>query len=194
MQRTPERVDRTWMTLAPLLALVAVFFMACGGASTPSAASVDDELCTCRVPVEPFLEELDRTGQSLEHIVDVEALEDLEFLIEGESYRYVVLPDGRIRVAPIPASAENNAYVHPVLGDGQPVRGAGFLRREEGGALWSVDRNSQAYCPPRGSEQWAVEALLRIGVRRDGIGVVQIDPDCVDPRAPIPGRRDLIVR
>jgi hypothetical protein len=181
-------------TLAPSLVLVASFLGACGGASALGSDGGADALCECAVDPAPYLEELEAAGESLDRIVDVDELEDLSFVLDGEMYRYVILPDGRFRVAPVPRSAENNAWVHPVLGEGEPVRGAGFLRRDDGGARWTIDRDSQAYCPPPGSETWAVEALLRLGISRDGIGVVQVDPECVRDRAPIAPRRDLIVR
>lgn len=190
--QSTARLARHGVCVASFLALTAVG-VGCGGSK---ARLLTDEvlLCDCGVDPAPYEARLRERGQDPGAVIDADDLEDLAFVVNGEQYRYVVLPDGRIRVAPIPLSAEDNDYVHPVLGEGQPVRGAGFLMRNEDGDGWTVDRNSQAYCPPPGTEEHAVEALVRIGARRDGIRVVRVDPECMRDRPVVAPSRDLRVR
>ncbi len=149
------------------------------------ACSRGPERFTNRKDMAPLRERLRATGGDVARVIQVRALQDLTALQVGERYRFAIPEDGRLRVAPLPASAANNEYVHPVLVDGAPVRTAGYiivkhLDRAVTGAM--VDRDSRAYCPSQRSVQAAIDALRSLGLARDRIAVDPVPPQCEPPR------------
>jgi|JI10StandDraft_1071094.scaffolds.fasta_scaffold706064_2 hypothetical protein len=149
------------------------------------ACSRGPERFTNRKDMAPLRERLRASGGDVARVIHVRALQDLTALQVGERYRFAIPEDGRLRVAPLPASATNNEYVHPVLVDGAPVRTAGYLivkhlDRTVTGAM--VDRDSRAYCPSQRSVQVAIDALRTLGLARDRIAVDPVPPQCEPPR------------
>jgi hypothetical protein len=76
-----------------------------------------------------------------------------------------------------------NEYVHPILGDGRPVRTAGAITRRPDGTF-EVDEDSKSYCPTFASLDAAVDALVRIGVGRGRIVRRDRAPICVSSPKP----------
>jgi hypothetical protein len=72
--------------------------------------------------------------------------------------------------------------VHPILGDGRPVRTAGAITRRANDTF-EVDQDSKAYCPTFASLEAAVEALVRLGVPRERVFRRDRPPVCVPPRS-----------
>lgn len=147
------------------------------------ACSRGPERFTNRKEMAPLRERLRASGGDVGRVIHVRALQDLMALQVGERYRFAIPEDGHLRVAPMPASAANNEYVHPVLVDGAPVRTAGYiivkhLERTVTGAM--IDRDSRAYCPSQRSLEVAIEALRSLGLARDRISVDPVPPQC-DP-------------
>jgi len=137
--------------------LVAAFI--CAGAFAKELPS--------RVAYEPLLAKLKASGGSLERVVHVKQASDLDKLESGKRYKFVVDAHGQLAVAPLPADAPNNEYVHPILAGGGPVRTAGGIRVERAGGKLErivVDQDSKSYCPGAGSLQEAVRALTALGI------------------------------
>jgi hypothetical protein len=90
-----------------------------------------------------------------------------------------------LAVAPLPADAQGNEYVHPILAGGGPVRTAGGIRVERAhGAVERVvvDQDSKAYCPTSDSLGAAVQALSAAGVPEAIIRREDRPPACVPPK------------
>lgn len=135
-----------------------------------------------RVPVAPLLAKLQASGGDPARILAPRSVADLDRLEPGERYKFVVRADGVLAVAPLPLSAANNEYVHPVLGRGEAVLTAGNIRVErEGGTLSrvTVDQDSKAYCPTGNSLAAALTALVRLGVPANRLRVENRPPACV---------------
>src|SRR5712691_8323242 len=123
-----------------------------------------------RVPLEPLLAKLKESGGDPGRILRPRAYADLAGLESGRRYQFVVARDGLLAIAPLPADAPSNEYVHPVLAAGEPVRTAGGLRVDRDGAAIrkvSVDQDSKAYCPSAASLDAALTALAGLGVPAD---------------------------
>lgn len=149
------------------------------------ACSRSPERFNNRKDIVPLRERLRASGGDLARVIDVRSLGDLGRLQVGERYRYAIPEDGRFRVAPLPASASNNEYVHPVLVDGAPVRTAGYLIvKRQGGEVSGVmvDRDSLAYCPTQSSLQAAIDALIALRLDRTRISVDPAPPHCEPTR------------
>jgi hypothetical protein len=149
------------------------------------ACSRGTERFTNRKEMAPLRERLRASGGDVARVIRVRTLQDLSVLRVGERYRFAIPEDGQLRVAPLPASAANNEYVHPLLVDGAPVRTAGYLSvkhsdRTVTGAM--VDRDSRSYCPSQQSVQAAIDALRTLGLARDRIAVDPVPPHCDPPR------------
>jgi hypothetical protein len=155
--------------------------------STCSAQGPPTPLFESRVAVEPLLAKLTASGGDPKKILHLRAAAEVAGLEAGKRYRFVVLDNGRLAVAPIAADSPGNQYVHPVLGEGKAVRTAGGIRVErEGSALKrvTVDQDSQAYCPTADSLAAALAELVRIGVPRDRLRVENRPPACVGAPPP----------
>jgi hypothetical protein len=146
-----------------------------------AAAGCGPRIFVSRVDVQPLEQKLAAAGGDRSRIVRPTHARDLDVLLPGKPYRYIVDVGGRLAVAPLPNEALHNEYVHPVLGDGQPVRTAGMMRREAGGRI-VIDQNSKSYCPTKPSLQAAVRALHAIGVA--DVVVEDHPPACVRPARP----------
>lgn len=153
-------------TLLALLALA-------GCASSPT-------LFANRKPIAPLRERLAASGGDPSRIVTLRAATDLATLIPNERYKFALTAEGAFRVAPLPASAANNEYVHPILADGAPVRTAGMITVAPDGAV-TLDRDSRAYCPTEASLAQAVDALVAMGVPRARVRTAPVEPRCEPP-------------
>jgi hypothetical protein len=157
-------------------ALAPILLVACSSPRPPAA------LFDSRVPYEPLVDKLKASGGRADLILRPGRLVDLERLDSGKHYKFVVRPDGVLAIAPIPVDQPND-YVHPILGDGGPVRTAGTLEIDRAGGAISrvvVDQNSKAYCPPASSLAAALDAIVALGVRGDQIRVQNRPPVCAD--------------
>jgi len=133
-----------------------------------------------RVDLAPLQAKLTASGGDRARILRPSSWEDLTALEVGRRYKLVVARDGRLAIAPLPADAPDNAYVHPILGDGRPVRTAGAITRRPNDTF-EVDQDSKSYCPTYASLDAAVEALVRLGVPRARITRSDRPPACVAP-------------
>ena len=138
---------------------------------------------TSRVAYEPLVAKLQASGGDAARIVRVRAVGDLAAFESGKRYKFVVAEAGALSVAPLPAEAPNNEYVHPILAGGGAVRTAGGLvvvRTPDGRlAKIVVDQDSKAYCPTFESLDEAVQALTRIGVAATLVARQPRVPECV---------------
>jgi mono/diheme cytochrome c family protein len=146
-----------------------------------------------RVAYEPLATKLKTSGGDPARIVRPRRVADLAALEPGKRYKFVVGPDGTLAIAPLPADAPSNEYVHPVLGAGGPVRTAGNIRIDREGervVRVVVDQDSKSYCPTAGSLSLALEALSHLGIPGDRLRVENRPPACVDAEpAPAGGPR-----
>jgi hypothetical protein len=160
-----------------LLAVAALSLLAACSAERPP-----QPLFESRVAVDPLLARLKASGGDVGQILAPRAAADLDRLEPGKRYKFVVRRDERLAIAPLPADAAANEYVHPVLGLGAPVLTAGNIRvAREGRALATVtvDQDSKAYCPTGDSLSAALSELVRLGVPRDRLRVENRPPACV---------------
>jgi mono/diheme cytochrome c family protein len=160
---------------------------ACSG--RPQAVALFDS----RVAYEPLATKLKASGGDPARIVRPRRAADLSALQPGKRYKFVVGPEGTLAIAPLPADAPSNEYVHPVLGGGGPVRTAGNIRIDrEGESLVRVvvDQDSKSYCPAAESLSVALEALSNLGIPGDRLRVDNRPPACVGAEpAPAEGPR-----
>lgn len=145
-----------------------------------AAAAAAPALYPSRVPLAPLLAKLQAGAGSVDRVLHPRSAADLSALATGKRYKFVVLEGGGLAIAPLPADAPRNFYVHPVLALGAPVRTAGGLRVEHGagGLRVTVDEDSEAYCPGFSSLSAAVEALVRLGVPGDAVVRLDRPPRC----------------
>ena len=159
-------------------ALVALAVVPACSASRPVPALFDS-----RVPLEPLLAKLKASNGDQSRILRPHGVSDLAALESGKRYKFIVDRDGRLAIAPLPADAASNEYVHPVLGGGEPVRTAGGLRVERDGTVIRkvvVDQDSKSYCPTGDSLAGALTALSNLGVPADRLRVENRPPVCAD--------------
>jgi hypothetical protein len=138
-----------------------------------------------RVPYPPLVEKLRASGGSFERVLRIARAADLDALASGKRYKFVVDERGTLAVAPLPADAPANEYVHPILARGERVRTAGGLRVErDGGRLTAVilDQDSKSYCPTFDSLQSAADALAAAGVSPALLRREDHRPSCAPPR------------
>lgn len=146
-----------------------------------AAAGCAPRTFDCRVDVAPLRQKLAAAGEDASHILRPQRAADLDALVAGKKYRYVVDAHGALAVAPLPNDAQGNEYVHPILGGGAPVRTAGMLWRQ--GARVTVNQDSKSYCPTKASLKEAVRALHAIGVA--DVAVEDAPPACVAAHDPV---------
>jgi hypothetical protein len=147
----------------------------------PATSSCGPALFTSRVDVAPFLEKLRTAGGSPDRILHPHTLADLGPLESGKRYKFVVLGGGELAVAPLPADAPDNQYVHPVLAGGAPVRTAGGITvTRDGDAIREVvvDQDSKAYCPTRASLAAATRAVTALGLPKERVHEADRPPQC----------------
>ena len=134
-----------------------------------------------RVAYEPLVAKLKASGGSPERVLHVKQATDLDRLEAGRRYKFVVDAHGRVSVAPLPADAPSNEYVHPILAGGGPVQTAGGIRVERANGKVEhvvVDQDSKAYCPTVESLSGAVHALTTVGVPSAVIKTENRPPQC----------------
>lgn len=160
---------RTPLVAAALAAMVGSVAFA-GPAAFPS-----------RVPYEPLVAKLEASGGSPKRILHVRRAADLDQLETGRRYKFALDTHGTLAVAPLPADAPSNEYVHPILAGGGPVRTAGGIRVDRANGKLEkvvVDQDSKAYCPTHDSLSHAVQALTAAGVPAAVIETADRPPQC----------------
>jgi hypothetical protein len=165
------------------LAFCALVLTACR-ASSPG---VPPPLFDSRAAVEPLLAKLKASGGDPSRILRPRSAADLLSLTSGKRYKFASLRDGRLAIAPLPADAEANEYVHPVLAGGAPVRTAGGLRVDHDGSSLqkvTVDQDSKAYCPTAASLSAALVELAHVGVSAEILRVENRPPACAGASTP----------
>ncbi len=173
-------MTRKWIVLLLTVALGAT---ACRR-KTPSEPG---PLFESRVPLAPLEEKLHASGADAKRILHPKSVSDLLLLTPDHRYKFVVLSDGALAIAPLPADAPANEYVHPILARGQPVRTAGGLRIERDGSSLTkiaLDQDSASYCPSVGSLSAALSALAAMGVSLQILRVENRPPVCAGATVP----------
>jgi hypothetical protein len=117
-----------------------------------------------RVAYPPLEAKLKAKGGDRAHIVRASSTADLQRLQSGKRYKFVVDEAGTLLIAPLPADAPDNEYVHPILAGGGPVRTAGGITVENQAKRVILDQDSKAYCPTLSSLEEAVKILGKLGV------------------------------
>jgi hypothetical protein len=165
------------MRMTPMprgLVLVAV-------ALVPTLGAAEAARFASRVPYAPLVKKLADAKQSPSKILHPLRADDLLQLTKGKRYKFIVDGAGKLAIAPLPADAPGNEYVHPILAGGAPVATAGGITVEQAaGALTrvTVDEDSKAYCPSFASLDAAVAALLKLGVAASRIMRLDKSPAC----------------
>jgi hypothetical protein len=147
----------------------------------PKLLSVALLLFASRVPYEPLVAKLKASGGSVERVLHPKTAADLGALQSGKRYKFVVDAQGKLAVAPLPADAPANEYVHPILAGGAAARTAGGLRIDRGPARIErviIDQDSKAYCPTFDSLSDAARALTDAGVPAAAIKREDHPPQC----------------
>lgn len=138
-----------------------------------------------RVAYPPLVDKLTAAGGDVARVLHPRSTHDLLALDSGKRYKFAVAADGRLAIAPLPAAAPHNEYVHPILAGGGPVLTAGGITVEHaGGKLTRVtlDQDSKAYCPTLASLAAAERALERLGVPAAAIARHDQPPGCAPSR------------
>ena len=138
-----------------------------------------------RVPYPPLVAKLKASGGDLARVLHPRSAAELAALASGRRYKLAVTTDGRLAIAPVPADAQHNEYVHPILAGGAPVSTAGGITVEHAGPKIervTIDQDSKAYCPTLGSLAAAERALERIGVPASAIARRDRPPGCAPAR------------
>lgn len=164
-------------------------FLLAGVLATCSRQPSPGPLFDSRVPLEPLLAKLKASGGDASKVLRPVAGSDLDGLQAGKRYKFVVRQDGRLAIAPLPADAASNEYVHPVLGQGGAVRTAGGVRLERDGQVIrtvTVDQDSKAYCPTAESLSAALDELGRLGIPAEKLRVENRPPACAGAPPPPP--------
>jgi hypothetical protein len=147
------------------------------GGSTAAAAAPFESV----VPYEPLVAKLKASGGDMARLLHVRSPQELLRLESGKRYKFALDRGGIFTIAPLPADAPNNEYVHPILAAGGPVRTAGGITVEQaGGKLGKVtiDQDSKAYCPTLQSLDEARRALEAVGVAGGRIAEQDRPPQC----------------
>lgn len=169
---------------AGLGVLLSVLAAACSGpAPVP--------LFESRVDAAPYFEKLQASGGDPARILRPRSLRDLKPLESEKRYKFVVVADGSLAIAPLPIEAPDNEYVHPVLAGGGPVRTAGSIAlQREGEAVLRVtlDQDSKAYCPTSASLAEGFAALVDLGVSSALLRIDNRPTACVGAEAAPAGK------
>jgi hypothetical protein len=147
-----------------------------------TAAVAAPALFKSAVAYEPLVAKLKASGGDPARIVHVRSAQDLARLDSGKRYKFVLDEHGTLAIAPLPADAQNNEYVHPILGGGAPVRTAGGIAVEHAAgkiARVTIDQDSKSYCPTLPSLDEAARALEKLGVPAHAIVRQDRPPQCV---------------
>lgn len=155
--------------------------LSCHAAAPPPVD--DDPRYVCRVDAAPLRAALRAAGGDPARVLHPSAQRGLVALASGRRYKFVLTEDGKLAVAPEPADAPHNEYVHPVLADGAPVRSAGGITVvHDDGRVSRVllDAESRAYCTTAESLRPTVRALRAMGVPAEAIAVEARPRACVE--------------
>ncbi|MGZ3406655.1 MAG: hypothetical protein ACXVAN_09465 [Polyangia bacterium] len=153
----------------------AVLLVAASALAAPS-------LFTSKAPYEPLVAKLKSSGGDPSRVVHVRAARELTRLESGKRYKFALDEAGTLAIAPLPADAPNNEYVHPILAGGAPVRTAGGITVEHAAgklARITLDQDSKSYCPTLQSLDEAAQALAKLGVAPALIARQDRPPACV---------------
>ncbi len=148
--------------MKPLACSAVVLLVAVAGAAYAEPVSFKS-----RVDYPPLVQKLAAGGGSLSRVLHPKVAADMDVLESSRRYKFVVDARGQLAVAPLPADAAANEYVHPILAGGAPVATAGGIRVERAdGKIVAVvvDQDSKAYCPDFASLSAAEAALRRLGI------------------------------
>ncbi|MCU1281973.1 MAG: hypothetical protein JWM53_5519 [bacterium] len=154
---------------------VAVALMATSAFASPSPF-------TSKAPYDQLVAKLKSSGGDPSRILHVRSPNDLTRLESGKRYKFALDEAGALAVAPLPADAPNNEYVHPILASGGAVRTAGGIAVEHANGRITkvtIDQDSQAYCPTLQSLDEAARALEKLGVESQRIARQDRPPQCV---------------
>lgn len=138
-----------------------------------------------RVAYPPLVAKLKASGGSPDRIIHVKHPADLARLESGKRYKFVVDAHGQMAIAPLPADATSNEYVHPILAGGGPVQTAGGIVVDHAAGKIThvvVDQDSKSYCPTSDSLAEAVHALTAAGVAESSIRREDHPPQCAPPK------------
>jgi hypothetical protein len=171
--------------LRSALLLLVLATLSCRSASAPREE--DDPRYLCRVDVTPLREALRASGGDPSRIVRPADAASLGALESGRRYKFVLTGAGALAVAPMPADAPHNEYVHPILGDGAAVRSAGGITvTHDHGRVTRVvlDAESRSYCTATESLRPVVRALRAMGVEAGAIVIEGRPLACVESGGP----------
>jgi len=136
---------------------------------------------TSRVPYAPLVGKLKAAGGDVARVLHPRSAAALSALDSGRRYKMAVTSDGWLAIAPLPADAPHNEYVHPILAGGAPVSTAGGITVEHAGhkiEKVTIDQDSKAYCPTLDSLAAAERALVALGVPAAAIARHDQPPGC----------------
>jgi hypothetical protein len=139
-----------------------------------------------RADYAPLVEKLRASRGDPSRILHPKTPRGLTKLGNGVRYKFVLLQDGSLAIAPLPAEAADNEYVHPILAGGLAVLTAGGIRVDHDGQRIrrvTLDENSQAYCPTFRSLETARRALARLGVDPGVVRLKDTSPDCLPAKS-----------
>lgn len=132
-----------------------------------TTALASPPLFTSRVPYAPLVAKLKASGGDSSHVLRPRLAQQLTRLESGKRYKFVLDQAGSLAIAPLPADAPSNEYVHPILADGAPVRTAGGIVIDHANgkvAKVTLDPDSKSYCPTLQSLDEAARALEKLGI------------------------------
>lgn len=158
--------------------MLAFVFAALSCRSSAASEVDDDPRYLCRVDVAPLRAALRAAGGDPARILRPTTAAGLLALTSGHRHKFVLNGHGMFVLAPLPADAAHNEYVHPILGDGAPVRGAGGMTvvHVDGRVTRVVlDAESFSYCTATESLRPSVRALQAMGIPAEAI-VVEARP------------------
>jgi hypothetical protein len=149
-----------------------------------TTALASPPLFTSKVPYAPLVAKLKASGGDLSRIVRPRAAQELTRLESGKRYKFVLDGSGALAIAPMPADAPNNEYVHPILAGGAPVRTAGGIAVDHAGGKVvkvTLDQDSKAYCPTLQSLEEAARTLAKLGIASPMVVRQDRPPQCATP-------------
>lgn len=146
-----------------------------------TTALASASLFTSKVPYDPLVAKLKASGGDPSRIVRVRSTQDLARLESGKRYKFALDQLGTLAIAPLPADALNNEYVHPILVSGAPVRTAGGIVVDHvNGRITriTIDEDSKSYCPTLRSLEEAAHALEKLGIAAQMVVRQDRPPQC----------------
>jgi hypothetical protein len=169
------------MKLARLTLTLTLLVPALARPKPPEPPKNAPPLFESRVPYEPLVKKLADANQSRAKILHPQSGRDLLRLKPGQRYKFIVDGAGKLAIAPLPADAPGNEYVHPILAGGGPVATAGGIsvdHKKGAIARITVDEDSKAYCPSFASLDAAEHALVKLGLVAALVSRADKVPDC----------------